>query len=347
MKNKNENIVIFRTDRIGEVLLSTVVVEALKKHSPDDAISFITSEYSKPMLEGRRDIENILTVDTFSKKKCVFRAIKLARILRRYQFDMAIILNPHKMLHLACFLAGIPTRLGYDRKWGFLLTKKMVDERNDGNKHETEYAMDLLKEIGLNVPTPKPKLFVDSKAEIIVDDFIKEYNLESEKRPLVVMHPGSSNSAKIWPEKRYIELVKALKAAANCCIVMVGDANDREFAGKVIEQTGINVFNTSGMFDLKELIAFLRRADLYIGSDTGPMHMAAAVGVPVIAIFGRKIPGVSPKRWGPCGEGHVILHKPCKSGVCDDTICEYGYKCLENITAEEVCEAALKILADR
>ncbi len=347
MKGNIKNIAIFRTDRIGEVLLSTVAVTAIKEHYPEADISFITSEYSKSLLGGRGDIKKILTVNTYSKNKWLLRSIKLALVLKKNRFDMAVILAPHKMLHLACFLAGIPNRLGYDRKWGCLLTKKITDERGNGNKHETEYTMDLLKEIGINTPTPKPKLFVDNEAEVIVDDFIQQHGLEAESRPLVVMHPGSSNPAKIWTKNRYVELIKKLKATVNCCIVMVGDKNDREFAGKVIEKTGLNVLNTSSMFDLKELAAFLRRADLFIGSDTGPMHMAVALDVPVIVIFGRNVPGVSPVRWGPCGDGHVVLHEPCDSDVCYDTDCPYGYKCLENVTSEAVCEAASKILADK
>jgi len=346
MKGSAKEIVILRTDRIGEVLLSTVAVSAIKERHPEARISFVTSKYSSPLLEGRKDIVEILTVDTFIGNNWILRTIRLAKVLRK-RFDTAIILNPHKMLHLACFLAGIPERAGYDRKWGFLLTKKIPDERDKGDKHETEYTMDLLKTIGVDVPVSRPRLFVDNKAEITIDDFFIQHGLDNGKGPMVVMHPGSSNPAKIWPEDKYVELIKKMKSRIECRIVMIGEDTSYDMAGRIIERTGMEVLNASSMFDLKELAAFLRRADLFIGSDTGPMHMAAALNIPIVAIFGRNVPGAGPVRWGPCGDGHVILHEPCDNDVCYDMACPFGYKCLENITAETVCAAASKILASK
>ncbi|MBU1656740.1 MAG: hypothetical protein KKB12_01080, partial [Candidatus Omnitrophica bacterium] len=227
MKNKGENIVIFRTDRVGEVLLSTVAVRMIKEHFPESDITFVTSEYSRPLIEGQKDIKKILTADTFSKSRLFFKAIRLADSLRKERFKIAVILNPHKMLHLACFLAGIPNRIGYDRKWGQLLSRSIRDVRADGNKHETEYTMDLLREIGIVGLTPAPRLFVEREAEIIVDDLILQQGLESDK-PLIAIHPGSSNPAKQWPEDNYIGLLRKLSREIDCHITVVGHEESRE-----------------------------------------------------------------------------------------------------------------------
>ena len=119
-KSKNiRKIVVIRTDRIGEVLLSTPVVEALYKRFPGSKIDFITSPYSLDIISDRPDINEVIGFDTFSKRLSVYSAIGLANRLRPKCFDMAIVLNPHKILHLGCFLANIPIRVGFDRKWPF------------------------------------------------------------------------------------------------------------------------------------------------------------------------------------------------------------------------------------
>ncbi|RKY42852.1 MAG: lipopolysaccharide heptosyltransferase II [Candidatus Makaraimicrobium thalassicum] len=337
------NIVVFRTDRIGEVLLSSVAVEAIKSSYPGTDVSFVTSEYSRPLLEGRADIKKIITVDTFEKGNWLFKAFRLALLLRKGRFDAAVVLNPHKTLHLACFLAGIPVRAGYDRKWGFLLNKKMRDERGKGEKHEIEYTMDLLRLVGIDRAAQAPSLSVGSKAESTVADLMAEKNV-NEDIPLIAVHPGSSNPVKMWPHERYAELIRRIKADMDCNVAIIGDRREGILAWKIIRETGADVLDLTGALDLKELAAFLARSVLFIGSDTGPMHMAAAMGIPVIAIFGRNIPGVSPVRWRPWGEKHVVFHENPGCVPCHDTACPYDYRCLRAVTVDAVFEAARRIV---
>ncbi len=338
-----KNIVIMRTDRIGEVLLSTVAVDAIKSRFPGSGVSFVTSEYSKPLLEGRKDIEKIITVDIFGKKSRFLNSFRLAGLLRKGRFDTAVILNPHKMLHLACFLAGIPRRVGYDRKWGFLLNRKMRDDRDLGGKHEVEYTMDILHLIGIESAPPAPRLCVSAEAEDAVAGLLDGKGISSD-RPLVALHPGSSNPAKIWPYQRYAGLIRKLKTELDCRVAILGSKEEEDLAGKIREEAGVDILDLLGYLSLEELAALLKRSAVFIGNDTGPMHMAAALDVPVIAIFGRNIPGVSPTRWRPWGEKHVVFHETPKCAPCYDTACPYDYRCLQAVTVDAVFEAARKIL---
>jgi lipopolysaccharide heptosyltransferase II len=338
-----KNVVIFRTDRIGEVLLSTVAADAITERYPDVNISFVTSEYSKPLLEGRGNIKKIITVDTFKKNKWFFKALDLAATLKKGSFDAAIVLNPHKTLHLACFLAGIPVRVGYDRKWGFLLNRKISDERGKGQKHEIEYTMDLLRLVGVENKVPTPRLAVAREYEDAVERLISERGI-SPASPLIAVHPGSSNPAKIWPCERYAELIRKLKKESDCNVALLGSEEERDLTGKILQKAGIDALDLAGALNLKELAALIKRSALFIGNDTGPMHMAAALGVPVIAIFGRNTPGVSPTRWRPWGEKHVVFHEDPGCDPCHDTACPYDYRCLRAVTVEEVFNAAKKML---
>ncbi len=347
MKNFPAKIVIMRTDRIGEVLLSTVLIDGMKKLYPDAEISFVTSEYSKDILAGRSDLSEIITADTQKSSGWFLKAVKLAIVLRKRRFDYSIVLNANKILHLATFLAGIPVRIGYRRKWSVFLNKTIEDEREKGQKHEAEYAMDFARLLGLkNFEQPSPRLVCEDASREKVKKLLlkKGVNLS---RKLIVVHPASSNPAKMWEKTRYSELIKKLKSHFECEIMVIGTGKERQLAEDIIIDTSENIFNVCGELNLKELAALLKRANVFIGNDSGPMHMAAALDVPVIAIFGRNIPGVGPKRWGPYGKKHKVFHKDPLCEKCYDRECPYDYKCLTAVTVDEVFDAAKQYLMNR
>jgi len=341
-----KNFVVMRTDRIGEVLLSTITVDSIRRAHPEARITFVTSEYSRGIVEGREDVEEVITVDTANKDKWLLKAVRLSGLLRKKRFDTAIILNPHKLLHTACFLAGIPQRVGYDRKWGFLLNKKINDQRARGEKHEIEYTMDLLQGLGIDTTAPAPRLVIDGEAERSIKDLLCKMKIYPDK-PLIIVHPGSSNPAKMWPKKQYAKLIRRIRSVLDCHIAMIGDEEEKGLVGEVINEIGVDILDLSGVFDIKKLAAFFKKADLFIGNDTGPMHMAAALGVPVVAIFGRNIPGVSPVRWRPWGEKHTVLHENPGCDPCHDTACPHDYKCMRAVTVDAVLGAAMRILSKR
>ncbi|MEA3489893.1 MAG: lipopolysaccharide heptosyltransferase II [Candidatus Omnitrophota bacterium] len=332
-----------RTDRIGEVLLSTVAVDAVKRHYREAGVSFVTSAYSCPIVEDREDIAEVIIANTLKKSGWFGRAFQLAISLRKRRFDVSLVMNPHKMLHLACFLAGIPVRAGYDRKWGFLLNRKIKDERDSGEKHEVEYTMDLLRLLGIEDVPLQPRLPVEKEAEESVARILKENGLDRDGL-LVAVHPGSGNPAKVWPAEYYAELVRRLSADPDCRVAVVGSKEEGYLAEKITKKAATGVLDLTGELNLKELAALLKKADLFIGNDTGPMHMAAALEVPVIAIFGRNIPGVSPARWRPRGEGHVVFHVDPGCDPCYDADCPYDYRCLRAVTVDDVFAAARDIL---
>jgi len=346
MKNGKKRFVIMRTDRIGEVLLSTVAVDCIKDIYPRARITFVTSEYSRPVVEGCPGIEEIITVDIMEKKGWLKESLSLARALKEREFEAAIVLNPHKALHLACFLAGIPKRAGYDRKWGFLLNRAIKDDRAKGDKHEIQYTLDLLRVIGIDAVPRGPRLAIEKQAAEKVDELLSRIGIDL-TRPLVAVHPGSSNPAKMWPEEMYAELIKRLKNGPDPVVAVIGSGEERALASRIIEASGGAALDLAGKFDIKELVAFLGKASLFIGNDAGPMHLAAAVNVPVIAIFGRKVPGVSPRRWGPWGRKNIVLHVDPGCEPCFDQNCPYARKCLREVKVDDVFGTAVKVLEKR
>ncbi|NQT94962.1 MAG: glycosyltransferase family 9 protein [Candidatus Omnitrophica bacterium] len=319
-----KRIVILRTDRIGEVLLSTPVIEALRRKFPSAGISFVTSAYASDIVSDREDLTEVIDFDTISVNPCLCKTLALAAKLRKRHFDMAIILNPHKLLHLSSFLAGIKCRVGYNRKWPFLLTHKVEDKKREGLMHEVEYNLELLKIIDVYEKNTRPFIPVLSKSVLSVDKLFQERGITGTKR-IVAIHPGSSNSDKRWPPEKFREVAKMLAESASVEVVLIGDDSEKPLCEEI--GSGLRgVYNLAGSFTVKELAAFLKRVDLLITNDNGPMHIAAALGTKVVAIFNSDLKGSNPKRWGPYGEGHIVIYRP-----------------LDEIMAEEVVEAAEKI----
>jgi heptosyltransferase-2 len=336
-------IAILRTDRIGEVILSTPVIEALKRRFPQAEISFITSPYAREIVADRPDIAEVITFDTIERKVSLWEAFALSSILRKRNFDMAVILNPHKALHLAVFLAGICYRVGFDKKRGFLLNYRIKDKRQEGKLHELNYNLGLLETIGIKEKDIPPFINVSTRDSYYIKGLFEQFGIAPSKK-IIIIHPGTSNPAKMWPAQYFKELINKLTATGNFNIIVIGDRSEKQLCEKIVSETNNKALNLAGLFTLKQLAALLKEANLFISNDAGPMHMAAALKKRVIAIFGRNIPGVSPTRWGPYGVDHIIFHKDPGCSPCLDRDCPYNFKCLTNITPDEVFNAAIKIL---
>jgi heptosyltransferase III len=325
MKNANkpqnvQDIVILRTDRIGEVLLSTPVIEALKRNFPKARINFITSPYARDIISDRADIDKVLTFDTICNKASSFDAFKLAKKLSMLSCDMAIVLNPHKVLHLGVFLAGIRYRVGFERKWGFLLNAKAEDTRDKAKMHEVNYNLQLLRLLDIYEEGIMPFMPVLSKSSFYVKGLLEQTGVTGKKR-IVAIHPGSSNPSKIFPIDKFKEVIKALVEPGAIDIVIIGSREEKALCAKIKSGLGRDVHDLSGLFTLRKLAAMCKASDLFITNDNGPMHIAAAVGTKVLALFNRDAVGSNPLRWGPYGEGHVVIYKSFKS-ITPDEIAE-------------------------
>jgi len=331
MKNHNNlnsirNIVILRTDRIGEVLLSTPVIEALKRRFPKASVSFVTSHYARDIVVDRSDLSEVITFDTIAKKLSLWKAFELAGKLKKHSFDMAVVLNPHKILHLAVFLAGIRYRVGFDRKWGVLLNAKTQDKRHEAKMHEVDYNLQLLKVIDIYEENIYPFMPVLSRGSYYVNGLLAQTGVTGSKK-VVVIHPGSSNPGKRYPADKLKDVVRGLVKTGNVDIVIIGSKDDKILCDSIKADFGNEVHNLAGLLSLRELAAILKVSDLFITNDNGPMHIAAAVGTKVLALFNKDAIGSNPVRWSPYGKGHVVL-----------------YKSFNNITPDEVIQATKEIL---
>ena len=317
---KPRGILLVRTDRIGELLLTTPAFGAVRESFPGAKITLLVKPSSSPVVEGNPCVDSIVRLDPGPDLDSIAKRLRFIRFLGGSGFDMVIIFNPSKFFNVAVFLAGIPVRVGYDRKLGFLLTNAIEDKKYLCEKHEVEYNLDLAKAARAGILNKKlcfPLAETDERAaaEILAQSGIAG-------GAFVAVHPGTSNPEKLWPAERFARVCDKMIDAFGIKAVLVGGEDERGAAGEVKAKMRNAATDLTGRLALKEFGALLKRSALLISCDSGPVHIASAVGTPVVALFGEARPGGSSKRWGPYGEGHIVVGRPRVADITVDDVFE-------------------------
>jgi heptosyltransferase-2 len=341
--NKYNRILIVRTDRIGDVLLSTPVIKAMRDSYPNAYIAMMVSPFAKDIVDGNPYLDEVIIYDKGAKHKSWMRSIKFACNLKKKRFDLSLILHPTNRVHLVTFFAGIPRRIGYDRKMGILLTDRLKHTKELGEKHELEYNLDLVRYLGIE---PKDKeLFMPIKpeSEEWLKELFRQEGINNHDR-LLAIHPAASCPSKIWPNERFAELADRLAQKYGFKVLVIAGPKDIALAQNVIKQMHHPTVNLAGKVSVSQLASALKRCQLFISNDSGPVHISSAIGTPVISIFGRSQKGLSPKRWGPRGQKDRIAHKTVGCVECLAHNCIRDFACLKAITVDYVLDMADSIL---
>lgn len=333
-----KKILITRTDRMGDVVLSTPALKAVREHFPKSHIAVLVRPYTKECIEGNPYIDEIIIYDKYGKHKKPLDSFKFAMDLKKKRFDLAIALHPTNRVHLTLFLAGIPERIGYNKKLGFLLTKRIPHEKQHGQKHELDYTLDVIKALGVDPVNKALHMPLKKETQEEMDKRLLEAGI-SKKDKIITIHPSSSCPSKKWPAERFSRVADRLIEEYNIKVVLIagaGNKNDSLIVKRCMKHKAVDF---SGETSIPELASLLKRSDLFISNDSGPVHVASAVGTPAIVIFGRKDKGLGPKRWGPTGKSDIILHKDAGCIQCLAHNCAKEFLCLKMIKEDDVIKA--------
>lgn len=333
---KPRGILLVRTDRIGELLLTTPAFGAVRESFPGAKITLIVKPSSSVVVEGNPCIDSIVKLDPGSDLDSLSKRLRFIRFLGGSGFDMAIIFNPSKFFNIAAFLAGIPVRVGYDRKLGFLLTNAIEDRKYLCEKHEVEYNLDLVTAAGAGI-LDRRLCFPLTETDERVAERISAQNGIAESA-FVAVHPGTSNPDKLWPAERFSQVCDKIIDGFGVRVVLVGGEEEHRIADEVKAKMRNAAIDLTGRMALKEFGAFLKRSSLLLSCDSGPVHLASAVGTPVVVLFGEARPGGSSRRWGPYGEGQG----PAAAGSI-----VVGRPKVTDITVDDVFKAASGILCKK
>jgi len=343
-KKEPKRILLARTDRLGDVVLSTAVVKFLREEYPSAYIAMLIRPYTAEVFKNDPNLDKVIVYDKHNEHKSFYGTVKFALSLRKMKFDTAIAFHPTNRVHLMFFVAGIPERIGYNRDLGWMLTRKMPYRKHEGKMHEADYNFELLKNSGFDVSRADrhPYIVTDDGDKNMVEKIMKECGIGED---FITIHAGASCPSKRWPAVRFAEVAATLARDFECGIVLIGGHGTENDNNTIMSLAGNRAVDLTDMLRVGELAELLKRSRLFISNDSGPVHIAVAVGTPVVCIFGRRDPGLSPLRWGPLGKSDIVLHKDVGCGVCLAHNCDKGFKCLEAVTVDEVVEAAKKILS--
>lgn len=311
------------------MVLSLPVFASIRKALPGAYIAALARDYTRELLEGRDDVDEIISFDSPGAHIPTGMILPMAARLREKKFDVAILLYLKTSVAAAMALARIPARIGPATKLAqVFLTHRITQRRSKSLKNEADHNLDLLAPLGIS-PVREARIPVDRS---IPGHFIKRVG-----RPLIGVHPGHGGSARNWPEANWSTLIREL-AAQGYDVAVTGAANEYALVERVIALSGVEAQRYIGADGLGKLARVLSGLDVFVAPSTGPLHIASAVGVPAVGIY-CPIFVCLPDRWGPIGPGGVGLRPdvtPCDR--CTGMDCPH-FDCMESISVGRVVDA--------
>ncbi|MCA9472004.1 MAG: putative lipopolysaccharide heptosyltransferase III [Nitrospirales bacterium] len=333
-QSQMERILVIKLRYIGDVLFSTPVLRKLREHYPKSRITCLVNAGTEDVLRHNPDVDEVLVVARGSAMSQVRFGLKL----RQRCFDCVIDLTDGDRSALLSWVSGANVRVGFNRenRWRGRLYTECV-EIQDQHRHMVDQHLQTLSSIGTPLgEIPNPTVFVGKEDERNARDWLSESGLL--ERRWVMIHPAARYWFKAWPLERFADLIDRL-SADGFMSVLVGQ--EQEKGEKIQALANAKVLSCIGRTDVLELAALMKHAALFIGNDTGLMHIAAAVECPVIGLFGP----TDPQTWGPRGKRTTVIYKGLDCRACFHPGCFRGEEsCMKQIFVEEVHASALELL---
>jgi len=306
--NRPPRILVTRTDRIGDLVLSTPVFSALRRKFPDAWIAVLTFAENREIVGKNPDLDEVILYDKKGDQKNWPGQVLFALRLKRKKFDLVIHLHATNRMHFVSWMAGIPVRIGWNRRMPWALTHVLPYVKKEGKKHEAEYNFDLLAPLDIAYSSEFKMFFpVTQRNQISVEELLKQRDIKK-SHPLVVLSPGASDPSKVWCARGFAEVAEKIAAKYDVALLMIGTRQDRPYLDAVKKYCSVEIHDLSAQLSIGMLGALLGEAALLICNDSGPVHIAQALGRPVVSVFVRQQAGINPDRWRPlCKNSQIVL----------------------------------------
>lgn len=342
--SKNQRrILVVRNDKVGDLIIATPALKALRESFPDAFISAWVSIYAKDVLSNNPYVDKVIVEDENGKHKGLRGLLLLVEEIKKERFDTAVVIFPFFRNALAVFLARIPIRISTGFRWyQFLFNRLTYLRRSKALRHEIDYAIELVEMAGAKPIKGLPELYPSKDDYNYAEDFFSKNGIRKDNNIIIGINPGSGLSARKWPEKCYIELSKRLIEKIGADIIIFWGPGEKAMAEEMARAIGKGSVIASET-NILQLAAFISNCSLFITNNTGPMHIAAATDTPMIAIFDPK-KACAPERWGYEDEKRIVLkpHIDCNDS-CRKKRCGYD-ECMELVTVDMVFKSAQKLL---
>ncbi len=350
-----DNILCIRLDSLGDILMTTPAMRALKENHPGRRLTLLTSTSGSAIASLIPEVDGTIIYDPPWMKASVSPQDSSAEIrmidrLRREDFDAAVIFTTFSQsplpAALMAFLAGIPLRLAHCRENPYYLLTDWVHETDHFGqaeiRHEVRRQLDLVATVGSRTKDERFSLTVPRSGLDRIGSCLEDAGLDVNK-PWIIIHPGSTAPSRRYPAPSFARVARQLAVSRGLQILFTGTHGEIDLIESIRETMQVESFSLAGRLDIGEFTALLSRAPLLISNNSGPVHMAAALQTPVVDLYALTNPQHTP--W--MVPHRTLYHDvPCK--YCYKSICPMGHhNCLRLVSPETVVNAALELLAEK
>ena len=338
------SLLVRATNWLGDAVMTTPAVAGVREAFPDARIVLLARPLVAELFRHHPDVDEVMVYERPGRHDGALGRLRLAGELRRRRFDGALLLQNAFDAALIAFLGRIPERAGYPTDGRrILLTMPVPLPPGILERHEVEYYLFLLD--GLGIPRPVPAALKLAVTEEETEAMTARLALLGIARdaPFVTINPGATyGSAKRWYPERFAAVADALSAEWGAGVVVVGSIAEAPLAGEIEAAMRTPPVNLAGKTTVRELMALLSRSSFLVTNDSGPMHIAAALGVPLVAIFGP----TDWRRTSPWTSLAKIVRVEIDCSPCRDRTCDRGHECMLGVTPEMVIGAARQLLPE-
>ena len=337
-------ILIRSVNWIGDAVMTTPALSVIREHFPFAEITVLANQMVSQLFLHHPGIDTIITFDRQGKHHGVAGRLRLATELRKQQFDLAIILPNSFDSALVPWLAGIPARIGTCSDGRTMLLSGRYNAAKDATTcHEVEYYLNLMEYFGITGKLTPLHLSVTSTEESAASALLTKHGIKANDFVLGINPGASYGSAKRWYPDRFAQVARRLADQWSAKVVIFGGPGETAISADIDHRLEGTALNLAGKTTVRELMALIKRCNFFITNDSGPMHIAAAFDVPLVAIFGSTDhTGTSPYN----SRSVVVRDNTVECAPCKLRECPTDHRCMTAISEESVISAALE-LADR
>jgi heptosyltransferase-2 len=340
-----KGILVKGTNWVGDTIISFPAVHSLHHLLPQAHISVLAKSHLAELWKANPDVDEVIPYDMPTGANRIFGELQIARLIRDKAIDLAIILPRSFSSSLMVFLGGVPHRIGYNGEGRNLLLTERIDCPPELLiRHRMYYYLHLVERLGHFPSPPLPSLSLNGNQERWSNTFLSHHGLKGTM--LIGLNPGATyGEAKCWSPERFAELGRRLREDYRVSILIFGSSRpkEKELNATIAQGIGEGCLNLSGQTSLLEMAALLRHCHLLVTNDTGTMHVAAAVGTRVVAIFGP----TDPQTTSPLGEGHVVIREEVSCSPCLRRVCPEDHRCMDLIGVARVYKTVSEHLNSR
>ncbi len=334
-----KKILLIRLRRIGDVTLTTPAISALRQGIPTASISYIVERPYRELVEGNPNLDKIIVLE---RKQSLRDFFKLIRLIRKEKYDVVLDFHGGPRASLITLFSKAKLKVGYRVKYkNFIYNIKLPRSSKAGYFHSVENHINLVKALGVDVKSLPPLYLPQARKTESekIDKFIEQNAPGGHK--IITIHISAGNAFRNWGVDNLVQFTNLLAQRPAVKIVLLGTSEDQKAEEEILKKSTASLLSLVGRLNLREVKELISHSSLFVGPDSGPMHIAASTSTPIVALFGPTLP----PHFAPWQAKAFVVEKEFDCRPCKQRHCIYeDFRCLRSIEPEEVYQACLRFI---